>query len=213
MSFTMPKSLKAALFLVVLGGVSIAPALAVAEEHPAQQLVVDTSQEIMKRLEKEETVVRAEGQRLYEIVEEMVLPHFDFTAMASWVLGKYWRQATPEQKSRFTEEFKMLLVRTYSNALLEAIGKQITYLPLKSAKADVDEVTIRTEVEQKGGFPIPIDYKMHLKDGQWKVFDVVIDNISLVSNYRTSFAKQIKDEGIEKLIDDIARRNSQREPS
>ena len=213
MSFTMPKSLKAALFLVVLSGVSIAPALAVAEEHPAQQLVVDTSQEIMKRLEKEETVVRAEGQRLYEIVEEMVLPHFDFTAMASWVLGKYWRQATPEQKSRFTEEFKMLLVRTYSNALLEAIGKQITYLPLKSAKADVDEVTIRTEVEQKGGFPIPIDYKMHLKDGQWKVFDVVIDNISLVSNYRTSFAKQIKDEGIEKLIDDIARRNSQREPS
>jgi len=213
MSLTMPKSLKAALFLVVLGGVIIAPALAVAEEHPAQQLVVDTSQEIMKRLEKEETVVRAEGQRLYEIVEEMVLPHFDFTAMASWVLGKYWRQATPEQKSRFTEEFKMLLVRTYSNALLEAIGKQITYLPLKSNKADADEVTIRTEVEQKGGFPIPIDYKMHLKDGQWKVFDVVIDNISLVSNYRTSFAKQIKDEGIEKLIDDIARRNSQREPS
>ena len=213
MNLSMPKSLKTSLFLVVLSGVIIAPAMVVAEEHPAQQLVVDTSQEIMKRLEKEETVVRAEGQRLYEIVEEMVLPHFDFTAMASWVLGKYWRQATPEQKSRFTEEFKMLLVRTYSNALLEAIGKQITYLPLKSAKADVDEVTIRTEVEQKGGFPIPIDYKMHLKDGKWKVFDVVIDNISLVSNYRTSFAKQIKDEGIEKLIDDIARRNSQREPS
>lgn len=190
-----------------------APAYAIAEEHPAQKLVVETSKEIMARLEKEETVVRAESDRLYQIVDEMVLPHFDFTAMSQYVLGRHWRKASAEQKQRFATEFQKLLVRTYSNALLEAIGKKITYLPLKSKKADADEVTIRTEVEQKGGFPIPIDYKMHFKNNQWKVWDVTIDNVSLVANYRTSFDKEIKDTGIDKLIDDIAKRNSQRKPS
>ncbi len=203
----------AKLLVPILCVLLTAPALAAAAEHPAQALVQKTSQEIMARLEKEESVVRSESDRLYQIVEEMVLPHFDFTAMSTWVLGKYWRQATPDQKKRFTEEFKMLLVRTYSNALLEAIGKTITYLPLKSSKPDADEVTIRTEVEQKGGFPIPIDYKMHHKNNDWKVYDVVIDNISLVANYRTSFAKEVKENGIDKLIKDIANRNSQRTPS
>ena len=199
--------------LLSLFGVQAAPALAFADEHPAQKLVVDTSKEILVRLEKEESVVRAESDRLYQIVEEMVLPHFDFTAMSRYVLGIHWRKATAEQKQRFATEFQKLLVRTYSNALLEAIGKEIKYLPLKSKKEDADEVTIRTEVEQKGGFPIPIDYKMHFKNNQWKVWDVTIDNVSLVANYRTTFAKEIKDTGIDKLIDDIAERNSQRKPS
>ncbi|MGD8591486.1 MAG: ABC transporter substrate-binding protein [Gammaproteobacteria bacterium] len=189
------------------------PAYAFAEEHPAQKLVVETSKEIMARLEKEESVVRAESDRLYQIVDEMILPHFDFTSMSQYVLGRYWRKASEDQKKRFSAEFQKLLVRTYSNALLEAIGKKITYLPLKSKKEDADEVTVRTEVEQKGGFPIPIDYKMHLKNNEWKVWDVTIDNVSLVANYRTSFAKEIKDAGIDKLIDDIAERNSQRKPS
>ena len=200
------------ILMLSLFGVA-APTYAFAEEHPAQKLVVDTSKEILARLEKEESVVRAESDRLYQIVEEMILPHFDFTTMSQYVLGRHWRKATEEQKQRFSSEFQKLLVRTYSNALLEAIGKEIVYLPLKSQKADADEVTIRTEVEQKGGFPIPIDYKMHFKNNQWKVWDVTIDNISLVSNYRTTFSKEIKDEGIDKLIDEIAERNSQRKPS
>lgn len=185
-----------------------APAFATAEEHPAQKLTEETVHEIMARLEKEETVVRAESSRLYQIVDEMILPHFDFDAMSSWVLGKYWRKATPAQKQRFSAEFQRLLVRTYSNALLAAIGKKIEFLPLKSASKD--EAIVRTEVEQKGGFPIPIDYKMHFKNNKWQVYDVVIDNISLVLNYRTSFAKEIKDEGIDKLIDNMADRNDTR---
>jgi phospholipid transport system substrate-binding protein len=210
-TITTIKTMRNILLVMSLSIVLAAPVYA--EEHPAQKLVTETSQKIMARLEKEESVVRAESDRLYQIVDEMVLPHFDFKAMSSWVLGKYWRKASDAQKERFSKEFQMLLVRTYSNALLEAIGKKITYLPLKGNKADADEVTVRTEVEQKGGFPIPIDYKMHLKNGEWKVYDVVIDNISLVANYRTTFAKQIKDEGLDKLIKDIADRNSSREPS
>ena len=187
---------------------------AAANEHPAQKLVVETTNEIMKRLEKEETVVKAEPDRLFDLVNEMVLPHFDFKKMSSWVLGKHWRKASEDQRERFAKEFQTLLVRTYSNALLEAIGKEIEFLPLKSKKKDADEVMIRTEVEQKGGFPIPINYKMHLnKENQWKVYDVVIDNISLVTNYRTSFAKEIRNSGIDKLIESIAERNSDRAPS
>jgi phospholipid transport system substrate-binding protein len=183
------------------------------EEHPAQKLVMETTKEIMAQLKEEETVVRAEPDRLYGIIEQKVLPHFDFKKMSSWVLGKYWRRASPEQRDRFAKEFQALLVRTYSNALLEALDKEIVYLPLKSKKEDAEEVVIRTEVEQKGGFPIPIDYRMHLKDGQWKVYDVVIDNLSLVTNYRTSFAKQIRDSGIDELIEEMSKRNTDRAPS
>lgn len=192
----------------------IIPGLAKADLQQAQQLVVDTTEKTMDRLKQEEQTVRSDSGRLYAIVDEMVLPHFDFQKMSSWVLGKYWRQATPAQKDRFSKEFQKLLVRTYSNALLEAIGKKINFLPQKSNKEDATEVTVRTEVEQQGGFPIPIDYKMYLKNSEWKVYDVVIDNLSLVSNYRTSFSQEIKKSGIDKLIDSIAEKNnSQKKPS
>lgn len=193
--------------------VLLIPGYAIAEEHPAQQLVIDTTEKTMAKLKQEEQTVRKDPNRLLAIVEEMVLPHFDFEKMSSWVLGKYWRKATDKQKDRFSKEFQTLLVRTYSNALLEAIGKKIDYLPMKSKKENADEVTVRTEVEQQGGFPIPIDYKMYRKNGQWMVFDVVIDNLSLVSNYRTTFSKEIKDEGIDKLIDNIAEKNTQSKTS
>ena len=199
-------------FLIVVSivyGLMASTAIA-AEEHPAQKLVIETSNKMLIKLEKEESVVKAEPERLFDLVQEDVLPHFDFDYMSSFVLGKHWRKAKPEQRERFKREFQRLLVRTYSNALLEAIGKKIDYLPLKSKKEDATEVTVRTEVEQKGGFPIPIDYRMHLKDGHWQVFDVVIDNLSLVSNYRTSFSKEINEGNIDKLIDNIANQNSKR---
>ena len=186
----------------------LTPGLVKADLQQAQQLVVDTTEKTMAKLRQEEQTVRKDPERLFAIVDEMVLPHFDFEKMSSWVLGKYWRQATPAQKERFAKEFQKLLVRTYSNALLEALGKKINFLPQKSTKEDATEVTVRTEVEQQGGFPIPIDYKMYIKNGEWKVYDVVIDNLSLVSNYRTSFSQEIKKSGIDKLIDSIAEKNN-----
>lgn len=185
----------------------VTPVFAHADIQQAQQLVIETTEKTMDKLKQEEDVVRKDPDRLYAIVDEMVLPHFDFEKMSSWVLGKYWRKATPAQKQRFTKEFKTLLVRTYSNALLEAIGKKINFLPQKSNKQDATDVIVKTEVDQQGGFPIPIDYKMYLKDNQWKVYDVIIDNLSLVQNYRTSFSNEIKQSGIDKLIDSIAEKN------
>jgi len=193
--------------LIICGFFLLMPAFAGADIQQAQQLVVDTTEKTMAKLKQEEQTVRNDPNRLYAIVDEMVLPHFDFEKMSSWVLGKYWRTATPAQKQRFTKEFKILLVRTYSSALLDAIGKKINFLPQKSNKQDATDVIVKTEVEQQGGFPIPIDYKMYLKDSQWKVYDVIIDNLSLVQNYRTSFSKEIKQSGIDKLIDSIAEKN------
>ena len=184
------------------------PMQAMAAEHPAQELVVSTTKLVMEKLRAEEEVVKKDNDRLMAIVEEHVLPHFDFRKMSSWVLGKYWRKATNKQKEQFTNEFKTLLVRTYSKALLDAIDKEINFLPLRSKKKDADDITVRTEVDQKGGFPIPIDYKLYEKSGKWMVYDVVIDSLSLVTNYRSSFSKTVRDSGIDELIKKLADRNS-----
>ena len=114
--------------LFIIGYLLVIPVAANADIQQAQNMVVDTTEKTMAKLKQEEQTVRNNPDRLYAIVDEMVLPHFDFEKMSSWVLGKYWRKATAAQKERFTKEFKILLVRTYSNALLEAIGKKINFV-------------------------------------------------------------------------------------
>lgn len=175
-------------------------------DHPALKLVRDTTVLIKKRIKEDDEAIKTNQEHLYDLVNEIVLPHFDFEKMSSWVLGKNWRDANKEQKKRFTEEFSRLLVRTYSRAIYDNIDQTINFLPIRGTPAD-DKVTIRTEVPQEAGFPIPIDYKMYKKDAGWKVYDVVIDAISLVSNYRTSFNQEIKKSGIDSLIASLADRN------
>jgi phospholipid transport system substrate-binding protein len=128
--------------------------------------------------------------------------------MSSWVLGRYWRNATPKQRQEFTEQFRTLLVRTYAKSLSSYTDNKITYLPFRSSP-DQTDVKVRTEVDQPGGFPIPIDYDLYLKGDEWKVFDVTIDGVSLVTNYRTTFANQIRMDGLDKLISSLAERNKQ----
>ena len=175
-------------------------------DHPALKLVRDTTVLIKKRVKEEDETIKANQERLYDLVNEIVLPHFDFEKMSNWVLGKNWRTANKEQQQRFTEEFSRLLVRTYSRAIYDNIDQQINFLPMRGEPAE-DKVTVRTEVPQAAGFPIPIDYKMYKKENEWKVYDVVIDAISLVANYRTSFNQEIKKSGIDSLIASLADRN------
>jgi phospholipid transport system substrate-binding protein len=186
----------------------LAAAPAGAAVQDPRQLVEQTTQEITGSLRAEQEAIKARPARLYEIVDKIVLPHFDFERMSSWVLGKYWREANAEERKRFTLEFKDLLVRTYAKALNDNYDRKITQLPARES-ADGKEITIRTEVDQGSAFPIPIDYKMHLTDKGWKVFDVSVDNISLVTNYRTSFAKEIRADGLPKFIDKLAARNEE----
>ncbi len=193
--------------IVLLAFSFVLPAHALAGKAP-QVLVEETSQLMLAKLREEKEVIKAQPGRIYELVDTIILPHFDFEYMSQMVLAKYWRRADVKQKSAFTEEFKMLLVRTYATSLNEYADQEIIYLPYR-AGADVDQALVKTEVEQAGGFPIPIDYRLHSNGGDWKVFDVVIDGVSLVTNYRTSFAKEIRQGGLDSLIKTLAERNAQ----
>jgi len=180
--------------------ITCTPVSQAATSQEAQALVKDTSEKVLARLKKDREELKVYPQLIYPLVQDLVLPHFDFEKMAQWVLGPNWRTASPHQRQRFTGEFRNLLVRTYAKALLEYTNETITYLPLQ-ADDSAGKVTVRTQVEQKGSsFPIPINYSMYQKDGVWKVYDVVVDNVSLVSNYRNSFATEIRQGNLDQLI-------------
>lgn len=173
-----------------------------------EDLVAKTTDQITSALRAEQDKIKANPVRLYEIVDEVVLPHFDFERMSRWALGKYWRKAKKNERSQFIQEFRVLLVRTYAKALNDNYDQKIDMLPVRMRKKG-KEATVRTEVQQSAGFPIPIDYKMYIKDDAWKVYDVSVDAISLVANYRTSFSKEIRKDGLPKLIARLADRNKQ----
>ncbi len=173
-----------------------------------QDLIMDAANKTLAKLKQDRALIAKEPTRLYALVNEFVIPHFDFERMAQWVLGKHWRTASADEKQRFIAEFRTLLVRTYATSLQDFMDRKITYLPFRDS-LDSDEVTVRSQVEQSGGFPIPITYRLSKKDGAWLVFDVTIDEVSLVSNYRTSFGNEIRQGGVAKLIEKLAVRNQQ----
>lgn len=172
----------------------------------ALELVQDTADRMLVELREHRTELENDPGRIYDLVSEIVLPHFDFETIARWVMGRYWREATPEQRQRFTEEFRTLLVRTYARALLEYSGEILNYAPLQAA-ADADDVTVRSEVQRSSGPSIPINYRLHYRDDAWKVYDVNVDGVSLVTNYRSSLGSQINREGLDAVIDQLSERN------
>lgn len=183
-------------------------AVAVADNLDPETLVRQTSDRMLAVLKEQQDVIKAEPKRLYGLVDDIVLPHFDFVRMARWVLGKHWRKATQAQQQQFVDEFRTLLVRTYGTALLEYTDQKINFLPLRMAEGSED-VTVRTEVVKPGGLPIPISYSMFHREDGWKVYDVSIDGISLVSNYRADFSAQIGSVGMDGLIQRLVERNAQ----
>lgn len=187
-------------------------AFAVYAQPPANaqtpdQLVRQVSERIIELIKaNRETYTRDHG-KLYEMVEREVLPYFDFNVMARSVLGRYWRDATPEQRERFAKEFKDLLVRTYATALLKYTDEQIRVLPL-TAKPDDKRVLVRTQVVRGGGGPpIEMNYSFYRSDTGWKVYDVSIEGVSLVTNYRTAYAEKIRSQGLDALINSLAEAN------
>ncbi len=186
------------------------PGVARAEVAP-EQLVRKTADEILADIKAHRDVYAKDYARLYKMADEKVLPHFDFRRMSQWVLGRFWRQATPEQRERFTSEFRDLLVGTYSQALLNYNDQKIVYLPVQR-KPDDTEVTVKTEVKQTGGQPnIPIHYSFYKnKDGAWKVYDITIEGVSLVTNYRSVYATKIREKGMDALIAEITDNNRQK---
>ncbi len=171
-----------------------------------EALIRETSDKVLAELKNNGEIYKTEPERIYRLVDEVVLPHFDFSAMTDLALGKHKDKVSAEQKPTIVNEFRSLLVRTYSSALLEYTNQELVYLPMEGNEAD-GKVTVRTEIEQAGGFPIPINYVLRLGDDGWKVFDISVDEVSLVTNYRSSFARAIKKEGVDGLIKTLQDRN------
>lgn len=170
------------------------------------ELVRTTSDKVLEAIKQNREQLKTDPQLVYRIVDELVLPHFDFEAMSKLVLGANWRRATPAQRAAFTQEFRTLLVRTYAKSLAEYDEQGIRYLPLRP-DADPNEATVRTEIQPKTGPSIPVDYRLRKTGDSWKVFDVSIDAVSLVTNYRTTFAQDVQRIGMDGLITQIKRRN------
>ena len=184
------------------------PTLAAAS--PPEKVIVDTSERMLDIIRKEGDALRENREKVYKVIDEVINPHIDFERMSRWVLGKYWRKATAEQKSRFTKEFRFLLMRTYATAITEYSGEKIKYLPVRFKTGDTD-VSVRTELRQPGNpNPIPVHYRLHKLNGEWKVYDIVIEGVSLISNYRSSFATQIRRGSIQELIDTLAEHNKKK---
>ena len=173
-----------------------------------EKLIRDTSDRVIAEIRDNAANYQQNPNDIYRLVDEVVLPHFDFTAMTDLALGRYKDEVSAEQKPTIVREFRQLLVRTYSSALLEYTDQALIYLPMEGSEAD-GSVIVRTEIEQAGGFPIPINYSLRLGDDGWKVFDISVDDVSLVTNYRSSFARAIKKEGVDGLIKTLQDRNQE----
>lgn len=180
-----------------------------AEEMPAPQALVKTaSDEMLAALKTNKEDIEADSTKIYPLVENILLPHFDFEKMSKLALGKNWRVATDAQQARFIEEFRLLLVRTYATALLEYSNEEIRMLPFRD-DVSTKRVTVPMEVVQPAGPAIPMALSLYETDDMsWKVYDVKIDGISLVTNYRSSFATEIRQGGMDKLIESLAERNA-----
>ena len=171
-------------------------------------LVKSVTSEVIDIVRADEAIQSGDSSAAVVLVEEKVLPHFDFRIMTSLAVGRDWRQASKEQREKLVGEFRTLLVRTYSNALTTYRDQTIDYKPLRAAKGDTD-VTVRTEVRQPGARPVSIDYALEMQGDEWKVYDVVVAGVSLVTNYRSSFANEIRSGGIDGLISSLEEKNAQ----
>jgi phospholipid transport system substrate-binding protein len=194
-------------------GLRIAAALLVLVAVPAfaqeapDALVKRVSQEALSIIKSDPKVQAGDQAHIRDLIEAKIAPHFDMERMTALAAGRAYRQATPEQKKRLADEFKSLLIRTYSNALNQYRDQTLDYEPLRAAP-DATEVTVRTKVVRPGQTPVSIDYSMEKTPSGWKAYDVIVGGVSLVTNYRDEFTQQVREGGIDGLIRTLATKNA-----
>ena len=198
-----------ALFAAMLIAVAVPWSQAVAAQPIESPVVMleRTSQQVIKILQDDRELLQKEPERVYKIIDEYILPHLDEVTMAKLALGKNWKQASKDQKIEFVTEFKNLLIRTYSKSLLEFRDQQINYFPVKLAD-DAYKTSVKAEVLQPNGPSIPMAYRVRIKNNAWKVYDIKIDGISLVTSYRGTFTQEIRKSGIDGLLKYMRDKNS-----
>jgi phospholipid transport system substrate-binding protein len=181
-----------------------------AQEAAPDVLIKSVTQEVLDVVRNDKDIQAGNSKKAMELIDAKVLPYFDFTHMPRLALGREWRQASPAQQQALTEEFKSLLVRTYSKALTEYRNQSIDYKPLMM-QAGATDAKVRTEIKQAGGKPIQLDYYLERQDKEWKVYDIEVGGISLIANYRNSFAAEISKGGIDGLIQSLQAKNKSNE--
>lgn len=185
---------------------TLAVPAAFAQAPAPDALVQRVSDEVLGALRSDAELRGGNPAKLRALVESKVLPYFDFQRATQMAVGASWRRATPEQRERLVGEFRTLLVRTYSGALSSYRDQAIEYLPLRAHPGDT-EVTVRSRIRHAGAEPVTVEYDLEREAGGWKVYDVRVLGVSLVANYRTSFAEEIRNRGLDGLIERLAARN------
>jgi len=183
-------------------------------QQPAPDVLVKSiSEEVVAILKKDKDIQAGDSKRVVELIETKVVPHFDFIRMTRIAMARNWRLASPEQQKVLADEFKTLLVRTYSTAISNYRDQQIDYKPLRAKPEDI-EVTVRSDVKPSGSSqPVSIDYEMEKTPNGWKVYDVKVGGVSLVTTYRDTFTSEVKERGVDGLIKSLAAKNRQPEHS
>lgn len=180
--------------------------LAIAEPVAPDVLVKTTANEVLEIIKKDKDIQSGDMRKINALAEEKILPHFDFDNMSRSVLGKYWRDASKEQQDRFVNEFRTLLVRTYASALAKYRNQVIDFKPYRAQPGET-RVTVKTVIIQPSGPGLPVDYTLKQVGEDWKVVDVTIEGVSLITNYRGQFANELKQADMNALIQRIADKN------
>lgn len=171
------------------------------------EIVQETSEKLLEILQKDNERLRNSHQDMRRLVDEILLPVIDFDAFSKLILGHNWRKATPAQRRRFIQEFKGMLIRTYTKYLVDYSGTQVTLLPKKGARKDPKRQLVFTEVSQPGKPPLAVNYSFWFNNGAWKVYNVSVDGLSLVHLFRTEFDREINQTGLDAVIQRLAETN------
>ena len=171
-----------------------------------EELVKKTAEDVIFAIKSDQEIQKGNKEKIYKLAEEKILPNFDFEKVARLVLGRAWRSASDDQKKGFIIEFRTLLLKTYAVALSKYKNQKIKFKPTRMS--DTDEIVIvKSEIIQNGAQPIRVNYALSKRTGKWLVFDIVIEGVSLVTNYRSQFSSVIKKNGMDTLIKRLAKKN------
>lgn len=175
--------------------------------QPPQQVIQSVSTQLQKKLQ--DKVFTKNFAQVTQFVNGVIYPHTDFDKIAPLVLGKHWKAATTDEQERFKHEFQTLIVRTYSRAFIEYNDWTLSFMPLDMSN-EATKVIVKTEVLQPGLQPVDVNYRMFLSNGEWKVYDILIEGVSLVTNYRSTFNDEIQTKGsLSVVIDGLVKRNAE----
>ncbi len=207
MTITLRNLYKVGAFFAMLMALTFGMAqVAEAQERP-EQVIRQTSDQLFATLKAEKANLQRNPDRIFSIVENILVPRFDFGTISQWVMGRSWRTATPAQRTEFTQEFKRLLINSYAGVLLEYTDEKIEILPLPANAANANELTVRSQIISKDRPPVAINYSM-IKSGQrWMVYDVAVEGISIVANYRSEIRELVARNGIDGMINVLKQKN------